>query len=154
MKCCAQGYTELLDMLAAHKRAHGTNLPVDVYGSGEDWGAIRARAEALELAVSFLGGRDHLDASLHHYRCAYFGAASRACPRQSQALHSDDASLVHAQGTRPLCLGPGNALRRHLLPFCSLHSCADRNGSMGGRRACMMHASRSMKQHACGAACL
>lgn len=37
----AQGYTELLDMLAAHRRAHGWNLPVDVYGSGEDWDDIR-----------------------------------------------------------------------------------------------------------------
>ena len=24
-------------MLDAHRRAHGWNLPVDVYGSGEDW---------------------------------------------------------------------------------------------------------------------
>ena len=59
-------------MLAAHRRAHGWNLPVDVYGSGEDWDDIKARAAQLELAVSFLGGRDHLDESLHHYRCERF----------------------------------------------------------------------------------
>ena len=30
-------------MLAAHRRAHGFNLPVDVFGAGEDLGAIKAR---------------------------------------------------------------------------------------------------------------
>ena len=71
MLCCAmlQGYTELLDLLLAHRKAHGTNLPVDAYGSGEDSDDIKERAERYGLKVCFLGARDHLDESIHPYRC-------------------------------------------------------------------------------------
>lgn len=64
-----QGYTELLDLLKERKEAHGDNLPVDAYGSGEDLDDIKERAEQYGLAVSFLGARDHLDDSIHPYRC-------------------------------------------------------------------------------------
>jgi hypothetical protein len=63
-----QGYTELLELLAEHKEAHRQNLPVDVFGTGEDLEEIKARAEKQGLAVSFLGARDHLDAAIHSYR--------------------------------------------------------------------------------------
>lgn len=63
-----QGYTELLDLLLAHRKAHGSNLPVDAYGSGEDSDDIKERAERYELNVYFLGARDHLDDSIHPYR--------------------------------------------------------------------------------------
>ncbi len=64
-----QGYTELLDLLLAHKEAHNTNLPVDVFGTGEDLEDIKERADERHLAVSFLGARDHLDDAIHPYRC-------------------------------------------------------------------------------------
>ncbi len=64
-----QGYTELLDLLLAHKKMHDTNLPVDVFGTGEDLEDIKERAYDRQLAVSFLGARDHLDDSIHPYRC-------------------------------------------------------------------------------------
>ena len=63
-----QGYTELLDLLLAHRNSHGSNLPVDAYGSGEDSDDIKERAERYELNVYFLGARDHLDDSIHPYR--------------------------------------------------------------------------------------
>ncbi|CAL8470017.1 g9559 [Coccomyxa elongata] len=63
-----KGYTELLDLLLAHKEAHNTNLPVDVFGTGEDLEDIKERADDRQLAVSFLGARDHLDDAIHPYR--------------------------------------------------------------------------------------
>lgn len=66
-----QGYTELLDLLLAHKKMHNTNLPVDVFGTGEDLEDIKERAHERQLAVSFLGARDHLDNSIHPYRCIF-----------------------------------------------------------------------------------
>ena len=68
-----QGYTELLELLRQHREHKGYNLPVDVYGTGEDLEAIKARAEDYQLEVSFKGARDHLDDSIHPYRssCAF-----------------------------------------------------------------------------------
>ena len=70
-----QGYTELLELLRQHREHKGYNLPVDVYGTGEDLEAIKARAEDYQLEVSFKGARDHLDDSIHPYRSSHtFGA--------------------------------------------------------------------------------
>ena len=69
-----QGYTELLELLRQHREHKGYNLPVDVYGTGEDLEAIKARAEDYQLELSFKGARDHLDDSIHPYR------SSRASP--------------------------------------------------------------------------
>ena len=63
-----QGYTELLELLRQHREHKGYKLPVDVYGTGEDLEAIKARAEDYQLEVSFKGARDHLDESIHPYR--------------------------------------------------------------------------------------
>ncbi len=68
MGVLGQGYTELLDLLSKHKESHGTNLPVDVYGSGEDLDEIKERAEKYGLELSFMGARDHLDVCIHPYR--------------------------------------------------------------------------------------
>ncbi len=65
-----QGYTELLELLREHRERHGFNLPVDVFGTGEDLDAIKARAQQYELEVHFQGARDHLDDSIHPYRSA------------------------------------------------------------------------------------
>lgn len=48
---------------------------MDVYGTGEDLEAIRARAEEYGLEVHFMGARDHLDDYIHPYR-----SASRVAP--------------------------------------------------------------------------
>lgn len=71
-----QGYTELLELLREHRERHGFNLPVDVFGTGEDLDAIKARAKAYELEVHFQGARDHLDDSIHPYRSAWLVAPS------------------------------------------------------------------------------
>ncbi|CAL5218834.1 g565 [Coccomyxa viridis] len=63
-----KGYTELLELLREHRERHGFNLPVDVFGTGEDLDAIKARAQQYELEVHFQGARDHLDDSIHPYR--------------------------------------------------------------------------------------
>ncbi len=68
---CMQGYTELLELLREHRERHGFNLPVDVFGTGEDLDAIKARAQQYELEVHFQGARDHLDDSIHPYRSAW-----------------------------------------------------------------------------------
>ena len=65
-----QGYTELLELLREHRERHGFNLPVDVFGTGEDLDDIKARAQEYELKVHFQGARDHLDDSIHPYRSA------------------------------------------------------------------------------------
>lgn len=72
-----QGYTELLELLREHRERHSFNLPVDVFGSGEDLAAIKARAQAYELEVHFQGARDHLDESIHPYRSAPLVAPHR-----------------------------------------------------------------------------
>ena len=51
-----------------HQQRGGEPLPVDVYGSGEDMDAIKAKADANQLAITFSPGRDHLDDELHAYR--------------------------------------------------------------------------------------
>lgn len=63
-----QGYTELLELLKQHREQKGNNLPVDIYGTGEDLEAIKARAQEYELEVHFMGARDHLENSIHPYR--------------------------------------------------------------------------------------
>ena len=70
-----QGYTELLELLRQHREHRGYNLPVDVYGTGEDLEAIKARAEDYQLEVSFKGARDHLDDTIHPYRSSRARAA-------------------------------------------------------------------------------
>ena len=64
----AKGYTELLDQLDGHAARTGERIPLDVYGSGEDLDAIRARAAAKKLDMTFHGARDHLDESIHAYK--------------------------------------------------------------------------------------
>ena len=51
-----------------HKKRSGQSLPVDVYGSGEDMDAIKAKAEKEGLSIDFHPATDHLDDTLHAYR--------------------------------------------------------------------------------------
>lgn len=64
----AKGYTELLEHLAAHHRRTGDNIPLDVYGAGEDLEDIRARSQEFDLNLKFWGAKDHLDATIHDYK--------------------------------------------------------------------------------------
>lgn len=64
----AKGYTELLDRLKEHVERSGENVPVDVYGSGPDLGAVREETSRRGLRLKFNGARDHADASLHNYK--------------------------------------------------------------------------------------
>ena len=61
----------MLELLREHRERHGFNLPVDLYGTGEDLEAIKARAQEYELEVHFQGVRDHLDDTIHGYRSAW-----------------------------------------------------------------------------------
>ena len=90
-----QGYTELLELLREHRERHGFNLPVDVYGTGEDLEAIKARAQAYELEVQFQGDRDHLDDSIHPYRSALLlSALIPTAPGGREACHFSCGPVV------------------------------------------------------------
>jgi len=64
----AKGYSELLDLLAVHKKSRGKNILLDVFGSGPDFKEIVSRAEASGLSMNFLGAKDHQDASFRDYK--------------------------------------------------------------------------------------
>ena len=68
---CAQGYTELLDLVARHTAAEGgpEKAPaIDCYGNGEDLRAVEASSRAKQLPLTFHGAKDHLDDSMHEYK--------------------------------------------------------------------------------------
>jgi len=64
----AKGYSELLDLLAVHKKKFGSNIPLDVYGSGPDFNDIVSQAKDSGLSMNFLGGKDHQDSSFRDYK--------------------------------------------------------------------------------------
>jgi digalactosyldiacylglycerol synthase len=64
----AKGYSELLDLLAKHKKSSGSNIPLDVYGSGPDFGDICDKAKDSGLSMNFLGAKDHQDSSFRDYK--------------------------------------------------------------------------------------
>jgi len=65
-----KGYHELLDLAHFYSTESGQGkLSLDVFGSGPDLEAIKAKASRLQLDTSFHGSKDHLDPSLHAYRC-------------------------------------------------------------------------------------
>lgn len=64
----AKGYSELLDLLARHKQSHGSNVDLDVYGSGPDFDDIVDRANKTGLSLNFLGAKDHQDGSFRDYK--------------------------------------------------------------------------------------
>ena len=66
---------------------------MDVYGSGEDMDAIKAKADAHQLAITFSPGRDHLDDQLHAYRQKGLCSCSACLP--DRRVYSF---------TRPACL--------------------------------------------------
>jgi len=59
----AKGYTELLSMFSRHKNVH-----VDVYGNGDEFGEVRAKAAADGLDMTFHGAKDHGHADIHDYK--------------------------------------------------------------------------------------
>lgn len=61
----SKGYRELVDLLHLNYNSLGSQLKVDVYGSGEDSEAVRREADAKGLKLQFYKGRDHADTSLH-----------------------------------------------------------------------------------------
>ncbi|EFN54763.1 hypothetical protein CHLNCDRAFT_31413 [Chlorella variabilis] len=63
----AKGYTELLDLMTKHCRAHG-DVAMDCYGTGEDLEAVRTEAATRHLSLRFHGAKDHLDTSMHEYQ--------------------------------------------------------------------------------------
>lgn len=64
------GYPELLKLLAEHKQSGGEALDFNIFGSGADMPAIKARAEADRSGIHFHDGVDHLDEQLRPFRCA------------------------------------------------------------------------------------
>ncbi|QDZ19238.1 glycosyltransferase [Chloropicon primus] len=64
----AKGYSELLDLLSRHKKNFGSNIPLDVYGSGPDFDDIVSRARNDGLSLNFLGAKDHQDRSFRDYK--------------------------------------------------------------------------------------
>ena len=64
----AKGYSELLDLLSRHKQSFGSNIPLDVYGSGPDFDEIKSRATTSGLSLNFLGAKDHQDRSFRDYK--------------------------------------------------------------------------------------
>lgn len=64
----AKGYTELLELLEAHKQRHGEALPMDVYGAGDDLPAVQERAETASLPLTFHGPMDHADEMLRGFK--------------------------------------------------------------------------------------
>ena len=64
----AKGYSELLELLSRHKKSSGSNIPLDVYGSGPDFKDIVSRAENNGLSLNFLGAKDHQDSSFRDYK--------------------------------------------------------------------------------------
>ncbi|KAL6780155.1 DGD1 [Auxenochlorella protothecoides x Auxenochlorella symbiontica] len=63
-----KGYTELLDLVSQAGPAL-EGAPLDCYGTGEDAEEVAARAAKQGLPLAFHGARDHLDPSIHDYRC-------------------------------------------------------------------------------------
>lgn len=61
----SKGYRELVDLLHQNYGSLGSQLNVDVFGSGEDSEAVRSEASAKGLKLQFHKGRDHADTSLH-----------------------------------------------------------------------------------------
>mmetsp|Transcript_8747 Transcript_8747/g.18658 ORF Transcript_8747/g.18658 Transcript_8747/m.18658 type:complete len:829 (+) Transcript_8747:101-2587(+) len=64
----AKGYTELLDRMKEHVERTGSNIHVDVYGSGPDLKAVEEEARKRHLNLSFNGARDHADTSIQDYK--------------------------------------------------------------------------------------
>lgn len=65
-----QGYTELLELLAEHRRSGGAELDFDIFGSGENMPDIKQKAKSEGLNITFHDGVDHLDDQLKPFRWA------------------------------------------------------------------------------------
>jgi len=59
-----KGYSELIDLMAEQ----GASVPVDVFGHGADFDAIKSESERRQLQLKFHGARDHSDQSIHDYK--------------------------------------------------------------------------------------
>jgi digalactosyldiacylglycerol synthase len=70
----AKGLRLLIDAMAATPAAaEGTrrsklDVPIDIYGDGDDLDEVRAAAEAAGLELNFCGGVDHADDALGEYK--------------------------------------------------------------------------------------
>mmetsp|Transcript_12635 Transcript_12635/g.23982 ORF Transcript_12635/g.23982 Transcript_12635/m.23982 type:complete len:514 (+) Transcript_12635:137-1678(+) len=64
-----KGFHELLDLAYHYDQHQPQKLHLDVFGSGPDLAAIKAKAERHELDARFCGAKDHLHSDLGAYRC-------------------------------------------------------------------------------------
>jgi len=94
----AKGHRLLLDYLSLQRTRGEPPTPVDVFGHGEDLGAIRAEAERMGVSLSFHGPTDHAGSRLREYKVF-------VNPSQSEVLSTTTAEA--------LAMGKYVVLERH-----------------------------------------